>query len=99
MCEHRKERTRWLSPFCKVHADVLEREPDTELHLPGVVTLSADHAEGTRIGGVNAKASLRISRSWVGEDRVVEQIGDDILKLQANMFCNVNVFHQTHVNI
>jgi len=75
----------------------LERYPQTKLHLPRVVALTVDYAKASSAGRVNANARDSVSLKGIREYRVVEQIGDDILELEANALPDLDVLHDAWV--
>src|ERR1700693_5553348 len=91
----------WPSPFSKREFETrwkkLETEPDTELHLPGVIALAVHNTEGGRRGWIDALGKERGVR--ICEHRVVEYVGDDVLELQADALYDMNVFHHSHVHV
>ena len=79
----------------------LESEPEAKLHLPGVIALAVyDPKRRPRPHcRIDAQAGLRVSREWIREDGVVEHVGDDIFEPQADLFCDMNIFHHSHVHV
>jgi hypothetical protein len=74
-----------LSPFLrrdeKFRRKDLESEPQSELHLSRVITLRAHDTEGRGTRWINAETRLCVSHSRICEDRMVENVGEDILEL------------------
>src|SRR6266849_8942373 len=87
----------WPSPFPQRVFETrwkrLEAEPDSKLHLPGVIALTVDNTEGRRRGWINALGKERGVR--ICEHRMVEHVGYDILERQADAFYDMKVFHHS----
>ncbi len=91
----------WPSPFPQRVFETrwkrLEAEPDSKLHLPGVIALTVDNTEGRRRGWIDALGKERGVR--ICEHRMVERVGYDILELQADALYDTKVFHHSHVHV
>ena len=61
--------------------------------------MGAHNAKRRRGGWIDTKARLSVSGERIRKHRVVEQVGDDILELQADALRDMNVFHQPHIHV
>src|SRR6266849_5796299 len=82
------------SPFSqravKTRRKKLETEPDTKLHLPGVIALRTNYTPAPRICNIVG---------WIIERRMVEQVGDDELELGADTLDDLDVLRHSHVHV
>ncbi len=79
----------------------LEREAQTELHLPRVVALRAHDTEAPSVSRVDADAGLSITNSRIFEHGMVEQVGNGVFELElgVNPLPDLDVFGDPHVYV
>ena len=61
--------------------------------------MRVDYAKASGASRVNANASYSVSLKGIREYRVIEQVGHDILELEANALPDLDVFHDTKVHV